>query len=459
MNSSNRTLVVFRRDLRLSDNTALVNAALKNSEILPCFILDPRQLKKNQYQSKKAICFMAEALLSLDSQIQKKKGNLFVFKGEAESVIEKILKDCEVDHVFINRDYTPFSMMRDKNIKRICEKNKVDCQFFKDVLLTEPEEIHKDDGSPYTIFSYFFKKASILTVRKPENVSSLHFFSENLEDDVGLDPLHSIINSTQKKAFLKGNHTKAFELLKNIENLKDYEHSHDIPSQNGTSLLSAYLKFGLLSIREIYWKIVQSHGANHPLIRQLYWRDFFTHIAFHFPYVFQGAFHKKYDALSWDNDKKLFEKWCLGETGFPIVDAGMRQLNKTGYMHNRVRMIAASFLVKDLHIDWKWGEKYFASKLVDYDPCLNNGNWQWSASTGCDAQPYFRIFNPWRQQQRFDPDCLYIKEWVEELRDVSIKEIHDLHKNNASKLSYVDAIIDHKKESEKTKTLFRLVNN
>ncbi len=459
MKSTNRTLVVFRRDLRLSDNTALVNAALKKSEILPCFIIDPRQIKQNEYASKKAICFMAQALLSLENLIKKEKGNLFIFKGEAESVVEKILKKHEIDHVFISRDYTPFSMLRDNKIKKVCDKKEVDCQFFQDVLLTEPEEVHKDNGKPYTIFSYFFKKASMLPVRKPENPSNLRFFSRKIDDDVGLAPLQSIIDSTPYKAFLSGTHNKALGLLKNIENLKDYETTHDIPSTNKTSLLSSYLKFGLLSIRNIYWKIVEFHGITHPLIRQLYWRDFFTHIAFHFPHVFQGAFHKKYDALSWDNDKLLFEKWCQGKTGFPLVDAGMRQLNKTGFMHNRVRMIVASFLVKDLHIDWRWGEKYFATNLVDYDPCLNNGNWQWAASTGCDAQPYFRVFNPWRQQQRFDPDCLYIKEWVEELRGLSAKEIHNVEKNKASKISYYEAVVDHKTESEKSKTLYKLVKS
>ena len=200
-------------------------------------------------------------------------------------------------------------------------------------------------------------------------------------------------------------------------------------------------------------------GFNNQLITELFWRDFYTHLTHFFPYVFGHSFNKKYELLKWENDKKKFSAWCEGRTGFPIVDAGMRQLNKTGWMHNRVRMIVASFLTKDLHIDWRWGEKYFSSKLVDYDPSSNNGGWQWAASTGADAQPYFRIFNPWRQQERFDPDALYIKEWIPELSDLTPKEIHNLNQNDIFSKTFVDytyPIVDHKIESEKSKDLYRL---
>ncbi|MBW3021154.1 FAD-binding domain-containing protein, partial [Candidatus Woesearchaeota archaeon] len=209
---------------------------------------------------------------------------------------------------------------------------------------------------------------------------------------------------------------------------------------------------GTISIREIYSSFKENFQE--VLINEVYWRDFFTHIIYHFPNVLDGAFKNKYDKIKWDNDKKLFQKWCEGKTGFPIVDAGMRELNTTGYMHNRVRMIVASFLVKDLHINWQWGEKYFAQNLIDYDPAVNNGNWQWAASTGCDAQPYFRIFNPWSQQEKFDRDCEYIKKWVPELKDLTSYEIHNLYKNHNLK-NYPKPIVEHKEESQKAKEMFK----
>ena len=206
--------------------------------------------------------------------------------------------------------------------------------------------------------------------------------------------------------------------------MKNYEQERDFPAIKGTSGLSAHHKFGTLSVREVFQRVKENLGLSHSLIRELFWRDFFTHIGFYFPRVFSGCFYQEYDAIQWENNQKKFKAWCQAETGFPLVDAGMRELLSTGFMHNRVRMVVASFLTKDLHIDWRWGEKYFAQHLVDYDPAVNNGNWQWAASTGCDAQPYFRIFNPWRQQERFDSDCKYIKKWLPELKNIPAKKIH-----------------------------------
>ncbi|MEZ5334801.1 MAG: deoxyribodipyrimidine photo-lyase [Methanolobus sp.] len=238
----------------------------------------------------------------------------------------------------------------------------------------------------------------------------------------------------------------------------NYDNERDYPSIKGTTGLSAHNKLGTISIREFYHYVRNELDEGHTLINELHWRDFFTHLAVAYPYVFNHAFKKKFDELSWLNDKELFDAWCNGKTGFPIVDAGMRELNTTGYMHNRVRMIVASFLVKDLHIEWKWGERYFASKLVDYDPCVNNGNWQWAASTGADSQPYFRIFNPWTQQKKFDPDCIYIKEWIPEFADISSKAIHSLEKSQQLPgVEYPQALINHKEEREKTLLMFKSV--
>jgi len=225
----------------------------------------------------------------------------------------------------------------------------------------------------------------------------------------------------------------------------------------GTSNLSVYLKFGCCSIREAYNCIVQNFGPDHALLRQFYWRDFFSYIGWHFPHVFGHAFHHQYDKIIWRNDHREFQHWTDGTTGFPIVDAGMRQLNQTGMMHNRVRMIVASFLVKDLHISWRWGERYFAQHLLDYDPCLNNGNWQWAASTGCDAQPYLRIFNPWLQQQKFDPDCIYIKRWIPELRNFSSSIIHKWYYKPLMG-NYPEPMLDHTFRSQQAKTFYLQAN-
>jgi deoxyribodipyrimidine photo-lyase len=240
-----------------------------------------------------------------------------------------------------------------------------------------------------------------------------------------------------------------------MSRFENYEAERDYPSLQGTTGLSAHNKLGTISIREFYHYVRNELGEGHPLIRQLYWRDFFTHLAYHFPDVFRQAFKEKFRNIRWDYNNSMFHAWCSGSTGFPIVDAGMRQLNATGFMHNRVRMIAASFLVKDLHIDWHLGEMYFASQLVDYDPCVNNGNWQWSASTGADSQPYFRVLNPWLQQKKYDPDCEYIRRWVPELREMSASDIHGLEKKQPpASTGYPSSIVDHKAERERTLAVF-----
>jgi deoxyribodipyrimidine photo-lyase len=255
-------------------------------------------------------------------------------------------------------------------------------------------------------------------------------------------------------SLIEGGRTQALKQLATIHRCIDYTKTRDFPALQSTSHFSAHLKFGTLSVREVFSGIAQVLELDHPLLRQLYWRDFMTHIAYHFPHVFGHAFIEKFDRLPWENNRDYFDAWTQGRTGFPIVDAGMRELNETGFMHNRVRMIVASFLTKDLRISWRWGERYFAQHLIDYDPCLNNGNWQWAASTGCDAQPYFRIFNPWLQQQKFDANGEYIYRWVPELRGVPLKTIHQWDKKHAGNF-YPAPIVDHSKESQITKAFFK----
>lgn len=447
-------LHVFRRDLRLQDNTALISALQSAKQVMPCFIFDPRQIEKNDYKSDNCIQFMVNSLKELDERLKEKNSRLYYFYGIAEKVIQELLETYPIEALFINRDYTPFSLNRDKAIQQICQKKAVHFNCYSDALLHEPEQVSKNDQTPYTIFTPFFRKAQTLAVSAPKkNVyDNYYYLPIPIADRTSVNNL-SLKNNVN--LWLKGGREEGRKLLRKIIDLKDYKNIRDFPSVNGTSHLSAHNKFGTLSIREVYATIVSGFGKHHGLIQELYWRDFFTHIGFHFPHVFGSAFHKQYNHISWSQNTKKFASWCNGETGFPIVDAGMRELNTTGYMHNRVRMIVASFLTKDLHIDWRQGEKYFAQKLVDYDPAVNNGNWQWAASTGCDAQPYFRIFNPWLQQQKFDHDCLYIKKWVPELVPLPAKVIHALGKGKANLMThYPPPIVDHAIQSQKAKLLY-----
>ncbi|MCM2325813.1 MAG: DNA photolyase family protein, partial [Candidatus Woesearchaeota archaeon] len=251
-----------------------------------------------------------------------------------------------------------------------------------------------------------------------------------------------------------GGRKEGLKILSSLGRFAGYSEDRNYPSRELTTKLSPHNKFGTLSIRETYYEITRQLGEFSVLLNELYWRDFFTHIGYFFPHVFGHAFKNKYDNIKWKDDELKFKAWCEGKTGFPIVDAGMRELNSTGFMHNRVRMITASFLIKDLHIDWRKGEKYFATKLIDYDPCVNNGNWQWAASTGCDAQPYFRIFNPWLQQERYDYECRYIKRWLPELKDIGYKSIHNI-KNEPVK-GYVSPIIRHDIEKDIALEMYKI---
>ena len=285
-----------------------------------------------------------------------------------------------------------------------------------DLLINTPDSTLKSDGKPYTVFTPYFNNARKIRVRKPALLKLDSGTLSTISTEIPIEgTLNKIVEGIAKYDSFKGGQESALEAIKYSCRLQNYDSDRDYPALEATSHLSPHLKFGTCSIRQAYWTIARKLGQNHPLIRQFYWRDFLTHIAFHFPHVFGKPFKAQYDGIAWKRDEESFQLWREGRTGFPIVDAGMRQLNQTGFMHNRLRMITASFLTKDLHIDWRWGERYFAQKLVDYDPCVNNGNWQWASSTGCDAQPYFRIFNPWRQQERFDPDCHYIRKWIPEL--------------------------------------------
>lgn len=448
-----KSLCIFRRDLRLADNTALNFALEQSRQVILAFIFDPRQIEPHPYQSQPALQFMLQALRDLQQQIAEQGGLLYLFNDHPERVITRLRSDLNIEAVFVNRDYTPFSRQRDADLQRHCGTLGLDFHSHGDLLLNEPEQVLKNDGSPYQVFTAFYQRAGQNPVASPQGLSP-GLFADTPQIDAGEDLIGRFHRPPTNP--LLGGRCEALAILENLTVCRDYRQQHDFPAQAATSHLSAYLKFGCCSIRETYYAIAQSLGDEHPLLRQLYWRDFFTHIAFHYPHVFGHAFHRRFDAIRWPNDEDRFSAWTEGRTGFPIVDAGMRELQQTACLHNRLRMITASFLVKDLHIDWRWGERYFAQHLLDYDPCLNNGNWQWAASTGCDAQPYFRIFNPWLQQKKFDADCVYIKHWLPELRPFPAAAIHQWQKKTQA-CDYPPPIVDHGVQSQVIKNLFRSI--
>ena len=450
------SLFLFRRDLRLIDNTSLIKACSESEKVIPAFFLqkDLIDLGSKKYRPN-LLQFMYESLIDLDSSLKAVGSGIYLFYIDD---FEKVLKANKIEAVYLNEDITPYSIKRDKKLEALCVKNKTRFHSCSDLYLTRPGDVMTGDGRPYKVFTAFYSKAKKEKIVKPSAKSIKNFLNTKLNGQIPVKKFKDFLAPENKEIKQRGGRTNSLKIIKKIENFNDYNNQRDFPSISGTTQLSAHLKFGTVSVREVYHAAKSKLKSENRLITELFWRDFYAQLTYFFPYVFKGAFNKKYDKLKWKNNKNQFDAWCSGQTGFPIVDAGMRQLNNTGWMHNRVRMITASFLTKDLHIDWKWGERYFASKLVDYDPSSNNGGWQWAASTGADAQPYFRIFNPWRQQERFDPDAEYIKKWVPELSDLTPKEIHNLDKENSlfSK-NYPKPIVDHRLEAEKSKEIYKKI--
>lgn len=454
-----KALFIFRRDLRLQDNTAL-NAALEHAEkVVTVFIFDPKQVgSKNPYRSQNAIQFMVESLQDLEKECKAKKGRLYLFYGDTMRTISSIVRSEKVDAIFVNLDYTPFAIKRDRDIEKLCAKKKIEFNSFHDELLIgNPNSIMTGSKTPYGVYSAFYKKASsTIKVDAPEKLKKGDFFTSAIKGSESSSIYKKVLSKENPDLKVNGGRKNAEKILRGLKKYKKYTQERNFPALDATTHLSAFHKFNVISIRESYHAIKKALGSRTLLLKELYWRDFFTYVAYHSPYVFGKPYHKKYENLVWSKSKKDFKAWCEGKTGFPIVDAGMRQMNATGWMHNRVRMIVASFLVKDLHINWLWGEKYFATQLVDYDPAVNNGNWQWAASTGCDAQPYFRIFNPWTQQKKFDPKCEYIKKWIPELKDVDPKVIHTWFKDSHEPIKrYPAPMVDHDVERKLTLKMYK----
>ena len=451
-----KSIVLFRKDLRLSDNKALYQASKISIQIFPLFVFDPRQVGvNNHYKSDNAINFMVTSLQELENECLQENGIFSFAYGIVHEYLEELFKNGKIDALFLNRDYTPFALERDAKIKHLCHTYKIAYYECDDSVLIKPGNILTGKKAPYTVFTPFYKETLKHCIESVIQIKKFPLATKHLP---GADTLHNVLKHVSyipnNTMYVKGGSSEAQGILKRLSQFKNYDKTRDFPSIN-TTFLSAHIKFGTVSIRHVY-EAVAGLACNSTLLKQLYWREFFIHLGYHYPHVFKTAFRKEYQHLKWSFNQYHFEAWCEGKTGFPLVDAGMRQLNKTGYMHNRVRMIVASFLTKNLHIDWRKGEQYFACKLTEYDPAVNNGNWQWSASTGADAQPYFRVFNSWLQQKKFDPECVYIKKWVPELVHVSPEKIHTYYKNKKEIYNnYPLPIVDHAITSTYAKNLFK----
>ncbi|MFW5852123.1 MAG: cryptochrome/photolyase family protein [Bacteroidota bacterium] len=395
----------FRRDLRLHDNTGLCKALSSGKKVLPIFIFDRDILTQLPDKKDRRIDLLFQIITQLQRKLKAYSSSIRIEYGKPEDVFKKIFTEYSISAVYSNKDYEPYAKERDEKIAQLCAHHHIAFHSYKDHVIFESDEILSQQEKPYTVYTPYSRTWK----RAYEKSEQEHFDSSTL--------LHNLIHispqntpSLQDIGFQKtGEHYVPYSFPKEI--IQNYDENRDFPAIEGTSKIGFHLRFGTLSIREA---AAYAHAHNAVWLQELIWRDFFSGILDTFPLVAQSCFKTKYNELDWRNNEEEFERWCTGQTGYPIVDAGMRELNKTGWMHNRVRMITASFLCKHLCIDWRWGEAYFAEKLLDYELASNNGNWQWAASTGCDAVPYFRIFNPYTQQQKFDPDEIYIRRYIPE---------------------------------------------
>ncbi len=396
----------FRRDLRLFDNTALFKALTSGFNVLPIFIFD-KKILQNLNPDDKRVSFIYQAIQHLNKLLLPYKTSIQVFHGNPVEVFEHILSTYSVNRVCANHDYEPYAIDRDLMIKKMLAEKGVLFQTFKDQVLFEKNEISKHSGDPYTIYTPYSHRWLEKLNQEPGHL--YNWKSENY--------LFNFIQTEEKKTISLADigFTEIKDVFSpyhiNVQALVNYDKTRDFPALNATSKVSVHLRFGTVSIRHLVSKAIE---INATWLGELIWREFFMQILWHFPYVVHQPFKPKYQFIQWVNNERNFEAWSSGQTGYPLVDAGMRELNSTGFMHNRVRMVSASFLVKHLLINWQWGEAYFADKLLDFELSSNNGNWQWAAGTGCDAAPYFRIFNPLTQAEKFDPQNIYIKKWIPE---------------------------------------------
>lgn len=408
MNKEKIAIFWFRRDLRIEDNHGLFQALNSGYKVLPIFIFDPKILNRFEDKHDRRVDYIHQALQNIDKKLMDfNSGIEYFFKTPIEA-FEELVSKYNIEKVFCNHDYEPKAIHRDLEVQNFLKTQSIDFHSYKDQARFEKYDILKADNTPYTVFTPYSKKWKLLLASE----ILPYYDSENyLNQLVQKSEFQKF--SLQEIGFAKTDMQFSEPTLE-MDIIGNYNEYRDFPAKNHTTHLGIALRFGTISVRKC---IDFARKSNETWLNQLIWRDFFMQILFHYPHVENNSFKQKYDAIPWENNETFFQKWCDGQTGYGLVDAGMRELNQTGFMHNRVRMLVASFLTKHLLIDWRWGEAYFAQKLNDYDLALNNGNWQWAAGCGCDAAPYFRIFNPDEQVKKFDKDLKYLKKWVPEFND------------------------------------------
>lgn len=404
----------YRRDLRLDDNAGLYYALKSTYPVLPLFIFDKEILDKLDNKHDARVDFIHKNVLKLHQQLVKLGSTIVVKHGKPSEVWESLTSAFEIVEVYTNHDYERYAIERDKRVGELLNAKGIGFYTYKDQVIFEKNEVLTGSKTPYTVFTPYSKKWK-------EQLNN--FYIKSYSTETGFKNFLQIdslpIPTLEEMGFFETG-TEFPEKFIDENLIAKYEEHRDIPSIQGTTRLSVHLRFGTISTRELVQKALR---LNQTWLNELIWRDFYMNILYHFPHINNAeSFRREYDEIVWRNNEKEFQAWCEGKTGYPIVDAGMRELNETGFMHNRVRMITASFLVKHLLIDWRWGEAYFAEKLLDYDFAANNGGWQWAAGSGCDAAPYFRIFNPTAQTQKFDPELRYIKKWVPEVSNFDYPE-------------------------------------
>lgn len=419
----------FRRDLRLEDNKGLSEALKSGDKILPVFIFD-EDILDNLPKNDARVSFIYQTLRKLDKELKKAGSSLLIKKGNPLKVWKSLIAEHSITAVYTNKDYEPYATKRDQQVEAFLTLNSVDFYSYKDQVIFEKYEVVKNDGLPYTVYTPYKNKWLQKFDVEVDTKEFVVEFSDFYHFTADFPTLKSI---GYEESLIK---VKPY----NLKSLDNYDEVRNFPSQDKTSYLSPYFRFGLVSVRKM---VLLALKTNATFLSELIWREFFMQVLFHFPKVVTNNFKQKYDAIPWRNNEKEFKKWCKGQTGYPMVDAGMRQLNKTGYMHNRVRMITSGFLCKHLLIDWRWGEAYFAEKLLDYELSANNGNWQWAAGTGCDAAPYFRVFNPESQLKKFDKNLEYIRNWIEDYDE----------------LTYPPPIVEHKMARERAITTYKKALN
>ncbi|AQS95148.1 deoxyribodipyrimidine photolyase [Polaribacter sp. BM10] len=415
----------FRRDLRLDDNIGFYNALKSDCKVLPIFIFDENILSKLPKDDAR-VSFIFETLQKMRKELQENNNSsLAIFHGKPLDIYKELIDTYTINSVFTNRDYEPYANKRDQEIEQLLNENNIEFKTFKDQVIFEKDEVVKKDGNPYVVYTPFMKVWKEKFKEYNLDIYYTNSYLKNLVENTRLPNL-----SLSELGFTKSKQ-KIQEYTVTPTLIQEYEDTRNFPALDNTSKLGPHLRFGTVSVRKMIKKATSE--KNEIFWQELIWREFFMQILWHFPKTATASFKPKYDRIEWRNNEAEFQKWCKGETGYPLVDAGMRQLNETGFMHNRIRMLVGSFLCKHLLIDWRWGEAYFAEKLHDYEMASNIGNWQWVAGSGVDAAPYFRIFNPTTQIKKFDKDLEYIKKWVPEFQE----------------LTYSKEIVDHKEARER----------